>query len=220
MRCASLMPGSRQSTSAKPACATRAIFSKNMACETSISIGWRSSRSGSSARRSTRSSAPACSTICPTRISAFGHCAMSLMPNGAMHLMVYAAYGRAGIYMMQEYCRLLGVGATEEELRDLGTTIGALISRPSDRRRGEAGEGFQTPGRARRCTAPPPGPRLHRAAALCLARALRPIVRALVRAGSLSAAMRGNRAACRTPRVSPRLRRHCSTPRSNCCAGP
>jgi SAM-dependent methyltransferase len=51
-----------------------------------------------------------------------------LVPNGAMHLMVYAAYGRAGIYMMQEYCRLLGVGATEAELRDLGTTIGALSS--------------------------------------------------------------------------------------------
>ena len=51
-----------------------------------------------------------------------------LAPDGAMHLMVYAAYGRAGIYMMQEYCRLLGVGATEEELRDLGATIGALSS--------------------------------------------------------------------------------------------
>ena len=49
-----------------------------------------------------------------------------LAPEGAMHLMVYAAYGRAGIYMMQEYCRLLGVGATEQELRDLGTTVGAL----------------------------------------------------------------------------------------------
>jgi hypothetical protein len=51
-----------------------------------------------------------------------------LAPNGAMHLMVYATYGRAGIYMMQEYCRLLGVDASEEELRDLGTTIGALSS--------------------------------------------------------------------------------------------
>src|SRR5208337_5157833 len=51
-----------------------------------------------------------------------------LAQNGAMHLMVYAAYGRAGIYMMQEYCRLLGVGASDEELRDLGTTIGALSS--------------------------------------------------------------------------------------------
>ena len=49
-----------------------------------------------------------------------------LMPHGAMHLMVYATYGRAGVYMMQEYCRLLGVGASEAELRDLGTTIGAL----------------------------------------------------------------------------------------------
>jgi 2-polyprenyl-3-methyl-5-hydroxy-6-metoxy-1,4-benzoquinol methylase len=51
-----------------------------------------------------------------------------LAPNGAMQLMVYAAYGRAGIYIMQEYCRLLGIGATEEELRDLGATVGALSS--------------------------------------------------------------------------------------------
>jgi len=49
-----------------------------------------------------------------------------LSPGGAMHLMVYAAYGRAGIYMMQEYCRLLGVDASQRELRDLGATIGAL----------------------------------------------------------------------------------------------
>lgn len=52
-----------------------------------------------------------------------------LFPSGAMHLMVYAAYGRAGIYMMQEYCRLLGVAATAAELRDLGATVAAL---PSD----------------------------------------------------------------------------------------
>jgi SAM-dependent methyltransferase len=49
-----------------------------------------------------------------------------LMPGGAMHLMVYAPYGRAGIYMMQDYCRLLGVGASETELRELGLAIGAL----------------------------------------------------------------------------------------------
>jgi SAM-dependent methyltransferase len=49
-----------------------------------------------------------------------------LMPRGAMQLMVYAPYGRAGIYMMQDYCRLLGVGPTDQELRDLGTVIGAL----------------------------------------------------------------------------------------------
>jgi len=51
-----------------------------------------------------------------------------LTPGGAMHLMVYATYGRTGIHMMQEYCRLLGVGLTEDELRDLGTTIGELSS--------------------------------------------------------------------------------------------
>ena len=49
-----------------------------------------------------------------------------LAPDGAMQVMVYAAYGRAGIYMMREYCRLLGVAANEQELSDLGITIGAL----------------------------------------------------------------------------------------------
>ena len=49
-----------------------------------------------------------------------------LAPNGAMHLMVYAPYGRAGIYMIQEYCRLLGVSATEGELRDLSAMLGEL----------------------------------------------------------------------------------------------
>jgi 2-polyprenyl-3-methyl-5-hydroxy-6-metoxy-1,4-benzoquinol methylase len=50
----------------------------------------------------------------------------ALAPNGAMHLMVYATYGRAGIYMMQEYCRLLGLGTSKAELRDLGAVISAL----------------------------------------------------------------------------------------------
>ena len=49
-----------------------------------------------------------------------------LRPRGAMHLMVYAPYGRAGIYMMQEYCRLLGISSSDKELRDLGVTLEAL----------------------------------------------------------------------------------------------
>jgi 2-polyprenyl-3-methyl-5-hydroxy-6-metoxy-1,4-benzoquinol methylase len=52
-----------------------------------------------------------------------------LKPGGAMRLMVYARYGRAGIYMMQEYCRLLGVGASAKDLHDLGAVLEAL---PSD----------------------------------------------------------------------------------------
>ena len=43
-----------------------------------------------------------------------------LAQDGALRIMVYAAYGRAGVYMMQEYCRLLGVRANDEELRALG----------------------------------------------------------------------------------------------------
>jgi SAM-dependent methyltransferase len=49
-----------------------------------------------------------------------------LARDGAMHIMVYAPYGRAGITMMQDYCRLLGIGVGDEDLRDLGQTVQAL----------------------------------------------------------------------------------------------
>ena len=42
-----------------------------------------------------------------------------LARDGAMHIMVYAPYGRAGVYMMQDYCRLLGIGVTDADLRGL-----------------------------------------------------------------------------------------------------
>jgi SAM-dependent methyltransferase len=50
-----------------------------------------------------------------------------LEPDGAMHLMVYAPYGRTGIYMLQEFCRRIGIHATDEEVRDL---VGALRALP------------------------------------------------------------------------------------------
>jgi SAM-dependent methyltransferase len=49
-----------------------------------------------------------------------------LKPDGAINLMVYGAYGRAGIYMIKEYCRLLGIGSSDQELRELGATLAAL----------------------------------------------------------------------------------------------
>ena len=49
-----------------------------------------------------------------------------LRPRGAMHLMVYALYGRTGIYMMQEYCRLLGVTGSDGDLRNLGELLHKL----------------------------------------------------------------------------------------------
>jgi SAM-dependent methyltransferase len=42
-----------------------------------------------------------------------------LKPDGAMHLMVYAPYGRAGIYMLQDFCRQLGTRATDAGIQDL-----------------------------------------------------------------------------------------------------
>lgn len=47
------------------------------------------------------------------------HLAAVLAPGGAITLMVYAPYGRAGVYLMQEYCRRLGVNPSEDEISDL-----------------------------------------------------------------------------------------------------
>jgi SAM-dependent methyltransferase len=48
---------------------------------------------------------------------------------GAMHLMVYAPYGRTGIYMLQEFCRRIGIHANDEGIRDLIATLKALPPR-------------------------------------------------------------------------------------------
>ncbi len=42
-----------------------------------------------------------------------------LNPGGAMHLMLYAPFGRAGIYMLQEFAQRLGIRATDDGIRDL-----------------------------------------------------------------------------------------------------
>ena len=49
-----------------------------------------------------------------------------LRPEGAIHLMVYAPYGRAGIYMLQEFCKRTGIRANDREIRDLFTALSAL----------------------------------------------------------------------------------------------
>jgi SAM-dependent methyltransferase len=46
--------------------------------------------------------------------------------DGAMHLMVYAPYGRTGIYMLQEFCRRIGIHAADGEIRDLMVALRAL----------------------------------------------------------------------------------------------
>jgi SAM-dependent methyltransferase len=52
-----------------------------------------------------------------------------LEPTGAIHLMVYAPYGRAGVYMLQDYCRRLGICSSASEIDNLAASLKAL---PSD----------------------------------------------------------------------------------------
>jgi SAM-dependent methyltransferase len=51
-----------------------------------------------------------------------------LAPNGAVQLMVYASYGRNGVYLMQDYCRRLGVTPAPGEIADLISTLRELPS--------------------------------------------------------------------------------------------
>jgi SAM-dependent methyltransferase len=46
-----------------------------------------------------------------------------LEPAGTMQLMVYATYGRTGVYIMQEYCRRLGVQPTDVNINELIATL-------------------------------------------------------------------------------------------------
>jgi SAM-dependent methyltransferase len=56
-------------------------------------------------------------------LSALRH---ALKPDGAMHVMVYAPYGRAGVYMLQDFCKRIGVRATQDDIRDLIKALKAL----------------------------------------------------------------------------------------------
>lgn len=49
-----------------------------------------------------------------------------LRPGAAMNIMVYAPYGRTGIYMLQEFCRRVGIQATEEGIRELVAALALL----------------------------------------------------------------------------------------------
>ena len=49
-----------------------------------------------------------------------------LRPDGAMYLMVYAPYGRTGVYMLREYCRKLGIGTSRQEINELTAVLQAL----------------------------------------------------------------------------------------------
>lgn len=49
-----------------------------------------------------------------------------LAPDGVIYLMLYARYGRAAVYMMQELFRIMDVGQTEQDLALVKDTLRAL----------------------------------------------------------------------------------------------
>jgi SAM-dependent methyltransferase len=49
-----------------------------------------------------------------------------LRPDGAIYLMLYARYGRAGVSMFQEYCRMLGIDTSPQEIDGLMSTLNLL----------------------------------------------------------------------------------------------
>ncbi|HEX7774795.1 MAG TPA: class I SAM-dependent methyltransferase [Pyrinomonadaceae bacterium] len=49
-----------------------------------------------------------------------------LTDDGVMYLMLYAQYGRTGVYMLQDYNRRLGIGTSQQEINDLTRTLGTL----------------------------------------------------------------------------------------------
>jgi SAM-dependent methyltransferase len=49
-----------------------------------------------------------------------------LKPDGAMQIMVYAPYGRAGVYMLQQFCRRAGISADNGSARELILALSAL----------------------------------------------------------------------------------------------
>ena len=49
-----------------------------------------------------------------------------LAPDGALRFMLYASYGRYGVYLVPDYCRRLGVTPTPDEIADLIATLREL----------------------------------------------------------------------------------------------
>ena len=119
--------------------------------------------------------------------------------------------------MMQHYCRLLGVRATEPELHDLAATVGALADdhpisaitqRAADFRRADALADTLLNPRERAYAVPEVYAWLERCGLV--------FARWVEQAPSCRNAARSR--ACRTPRVSARSRYRRSTRPSNSCA--
>ena len=113
-----------------------------------------------------------------------------LAPAGALHLMVYAPYGRAGVYMLQDYCRRLGIGWTEAEIARSRRKPQSASTRPSDRIALAQITRLCEPSRRSRCAASPSRSILLGAAVVRVPRARRVRLWTLGASGAVSAVVR------------------------------
>ena len=141
-----------------------------------------------------------------------------LRPDGAMHLMVYAPHGRTGVYMLQEFCRRVGIAATDDGIRDLVAALGALPpGHPLETLLREAPD-FRQPAALADALLHPQDRAYSVPQLFDLLAAARADVRPLGLAGALQPALRRHDSASPTPRASRSCLRPSSTPRSSCSA--
>ena len=114
----------------------------------------------------------------------------ALKPDGAMQLMVYAPYGRAGVYMLQDFCRRTGIHATDVDIRDLIAALSAMPpGHPLNNLMREASE-FRQEGCACRCSSTPARPRVFGPAIIRFHRTGRTDIRPMDEASTLLAPLR------------------------------
>ena len=116
-----------------------------------------------------------------------------LKPDGAMHLMVYAPYGRTGIYMLQEFCRRLGIHATDARDSRSHRCAQRVASRTSAGNASARGSRLSARGGTCRCSVASAGPCLFRPAIVRLYREGRADIRPLDKASALQRPMRCRR---------------------------
>ena len=165
-----------------------------------------------SANGSTTSSAPGSCTTSPIPRLGLRRLREVLAPGGAVTLMVYARYGRAGVYLLQDYCRRLGMGTSDDELAELVATLREMPARAPAEPAAARVARLRRRRRARRRPVQPARPRLLRARAARAARRRRTAVRPLGAPGAIPAATAVRSARPRTPRGSPRFPPPSSTP--------
>ena len=214
-RCAGRQRESWVSISAKRACAVPRSSNENTNWTIFRCASFPSSGRANWRRASTRSSAPECSIICRIPMQGLGALRDVLEPDGAMHVMVYAPYGRTGIYMLQDFCKRIGIGATDVEIRDLIETLKALppghpLRTPAARR-----PGLPERGGARRRASAPMRSRVFGSAAARLSRARGSELRSMGSTGGLQPATAACWRTSARPRDCKRCPRRISMPPAN-----